>query len=115
MHEYSIVQSLMAHIEAHAREHHAIAVHRVAVRIGELSGVEPDLLRTAYDLIKERTMCAEAPLDITAVPASWACRSCATPVAQGSALRCPECGSPARLVAGDEILLDRIELEVADV
>jgi len=115
MHEYSIVQSLMAHIEAHAREHRAVAVHRVAVRIGELSGVEPDLLRTAYDLIKERTLCAEAPLDITTVQARWACRSCGTPVEQGLALRCPDCGSPARLVAGDEILLDRMELEVADV
>jgi hydrogenase nickel incorporation protein HypA/HybF len=108
MHEYSIVQSLMAHIEAQAREHHAVAVHRVAVRIGELSGVEPELLRTAYDLIKERTLCA-------AVEAKWACRSCGSPVPPGLALRCPECHSPARLVAGDEILLDRIELEVADV
>jgi len=115
MHEYSIVQSLMAHIEAHAREHKAIAVHRVSVRIGELSGVEPELLRTAYDLVKERTLCADAPLDITAVGARWACRSCGSPVEQGLALRCRECGSPARLVEGDEILLDRIELEVADV
>ena len=29
------------------------------------------------------------------------------------ALTCPKCGSPARLLEGDEIVLDRIEMEVA--
>lgn len=115
MHEYSIVQSLMEHIETHARRHGAIAVHRVSVRIGELSGVEPDLLRSAYDLVRERTLCAGAPLEITPVAAVWACRSCATPLPAGAALRCAACGAPGRLVAGGEIMLDRIELEVGDV
>jgi hypothetical protein len=27
-------------------------------------------------------------------------------------LRCRDCGVPARLIGGDEILLDRIEMEV---
>jgi Zn finger protein HypA/HybF involved in hydrogenase expression len=30
-------------------------------------------------------------------------------------LRCPDCAVPARLAAGDEIVLDRIEMEVSDV
>ena len=30
-----------------------------------------------------------------------------------SMLRCAACGTPARLVAGDEILLERIEMEVS--
>jgi hydrogenase nickel incorporation protein HypA/HybF len=115
VHEYSIVQSLMAHIEAHARQHQAVAVRRVTVRIGELSGVEPDLLQTAYDLLKERSLCAEAPLDITTVESRWECRQCGRPVARGLVLRCDACGAPARLVAGDEIVLERIELEVGDV
>jgi hydrogenase nickel incorporation protein HypA/HybF len=115
MHEYSIVQSLMAHVEAHARQHRALSVRRVVVRIGELSGVEPDLLQTAYDLIRERSLCAEAPLDISTVEARWECRQCGRPVARGLVLKCEACGAPARLVAGDEIVLDRIELEVGDV
>ena len=31
---------------------------------------------------------------------------------RGQVLRCSACGSPARLAGGDEIMLDRIELEV---
>jgi hydrogenase nickel incorporation protein HypA/HybF len=115
VHEYSIVQSLMEHVEAQARAHHATAVREVTVRIGELSGVEPELLVTAFELLRERTICDGAPLRVTPVPARWACRRCERPVPPGAALRCAECGVPAHLVEGGEILLDRIELEVADV
>jgi hydrogenase nickel incorporation protein HypA/HybF len=115
MHEYSIVQNLMEHIEAQARRHGARSVHGVSVRIGELSGIEPDLLRTAYDLVRERSICAEAPLTITMVPARWECRACAAEIPAGQPLRCATCGAPARLATGDDILLDRLELEVGDV
>ena len=115
MHEYSVVQNLMEHIEAQALQHGARSVHRVSVRIGELSGIEPDLLRTAYDLMRERSICADAQLVITTVPARWECRACAVAIPAGRALRCATCGAPARLVEGDDILLERLELEVEDV
>lgn len=115
MHEYSIVQALMERIDEQARAHGAVAVSRVTVRIGELSGVEPDLLRTAFDLVRERTICDRAALQIARVPARWACRRCAAAIAAGGPLACGACGAPARLVEGDEILLAQLELEVADV
>jgi Zn finger protein HypA/HybF involved in hydrogenase expression len=31
----------------------------------------------------------------------------------GERLRCPDCGLPAALRAGDEIVLERIEMEVS--
>ena len=51
MHEYSIVQALMAQVDEQARAHGAAAVHRVSLRIGELSGIEPDLLRSAFEMV----------------------------------------------------------------
>jgi Zn finger protein HypA/HybF involved in hydrogenase expression len=36
-------------------------------------------------------------------------------VPAGGPLRCPACGAPARLVSGDDILLERLDLEVPDV
>jgi hydrogenase nickel incorporation protein HypA/HybF len=112
MHEYSIVQALMDRIEAEARARQARAVRRVQVRIGELAGVEIALLRTAYDLCREGTICDTASLDVTTSPAAWTCSRCQTPLAVGSRLTCPSCGSPGRLESGDEILLERLELEV---
>ena len=112
MHEFSIVQALLGRIEEQARAHGATAVRRVSLRIGELSGVEPDLLASAYEVFRDRTACARAELDVERVPACWVCASCGTPVPRGAALVCPACLAPARLAAGDEIVLERIELEV---
>lgn len=112
MHEYSIVQALVERVEAEATARGALSVERVFVRIGELSGVEVELLRTAYLTFRERTLCERAPLEIDAVPAAWACRDCGATVARGTSLTCDACGGPARLRQGDEILLERIEMEV---
>jgi hydrogenase nickel incorporation protein HypA/HybF len=114
VHEYSLIQALVERVEQEAHARGAASVHRLSVRIGEVAGVDVGLFTTAYDTFRERTICAGAELDVEVVPATWACRSCARPIERGQPLRCPECGQPARLVAGDEIMLDRIELEIRD-
>ncbi len=115
MHEYSIVQALLERVEAEAARRGAEFVHRLHVRIGEASGVEVELLRTAYGVFRERTLCENAPLSIALVPARWECPRCLAEIPRGGALRCRDCTVPARLAAGDEIVLDRIEMEVPDV
>jgi hydrogenase nickel insertion protein HypA len=112
MHEYSIVQALVDRVDAEARARKATAVHRLSVRIGELSGVDVDLLTTAYETFRERTICERAELDLQFVPARWECPNCGDLIRRGEVLTCPSCAVPARLVQGDEILLDRIEMEV---
>lgn len=112
MHEYSIVEALLARVDAEARARGATAVHRLTVRIGELSGVEIDLLATAFATFRDRTVCAHADLDVMPVAAVWTCPVCSGQIERGSILRCAACGVPARLSQGDEILLDRIEMEV---
>jgi hydrogenase nickel incorporation protein HypA/HybF len=115
MHEYSIVQSLLDQVESTAAAHGATGVHRLRLRIGEMSGVETALLRTAYETFTDRSICAGAALEIVPVPVRWGCVSCDTDVPRGGALRCGNCGGPARMTAGDEIVLERIEMEVPDV
>ncbi len=115
MHEYSIARALLTRVEQEARARNATAVGRISVRIGELSGVEVELLRTAYLTCRERTICESAALDVEVVAASWRCGFCDAAVPSGGPLRCPACGGAAELRAGDEILLERIVMEVADV
>ena len=57
MHEYSIVQSLVNRVEEEARARGATGVHRVGVRLGELSGVDPESLATAYHTFRVGTIC----------------------------------------------------------
>ena len=113
MHEYSLVESLVSRVEQEARKRGAIAVHRLSVRVGELSGVDPELFRTAYETFREGTICAKVPLAVTRVAASWSCPKCAKAVPRGAVLRCADCDAPARLDdGGDALMLDGIELEV---
>ncbi len=112
MHEYSIVQALFDQIEDTVRAHHARTVRRVRVRIGELAGVEVSLLKTAYDTFRVKTICEDAPLDVDTVAARWTCPGEHGDIDKGRVLICPVCGRPARLAAGDEIVLDQLELEV---
>ena len=112
MHEYSIGQALMDRIDVEAGARGATAVHRVCLKIGEQSGVEPDLLASAFDILKDRTICQDAVLDIERVPARWICSVCGRDIAAGGPLQCWGCGAVARLAGGDEIVLARLELEV---
>jgi hydrogenase nickel incorporation protein HypA/HybF len=112
MHEYSIMLALMERVEEEAASRHAVAVHSVRVRIGELSGVEPELLESAFSIVRVQTICAQATIAITRVPAQWECSRCQAPLTAGGLLQCAVCGAPARLTRGDEILLEQIELEV---
>jgi hydrogenase nickel incorporation protein HypA/HybF len=113
VHEYSIASALLEQVGLQAKRHAATEVLRVQVRVGEASGVEPALLRTAWELVREGTLCGSAVLDLERVPLRWACPVCEAGAAAGEALRCRDCGTPLRLVAGQELLLERIEMEVA--
>jgi hydrogenase nickel incorporation protein HypA/HybF len=103
---------MMARIEAEARERNAVSVRRVHVRVGELSGVDPELLASAYEIFRERTLCEGAELSIERVGAQWECVSCGGERAARGYLRCERCGGALRLVRGDEIILQQIEMEV---
>jgi Zn finger protein HypA/HybF involved in hydrogenase expression len=67
MHEYSIVSALVGRVEDVVAAHPGAIVRRVHVQIGNYAGVEIELLRTAYDTFRERTVCEAAELAIEPV------------------------------------------------
>lgn len=115
MHEYSIIAALVARVGREIEPRPGAVARKLHVRIGGLSGVDPELLRTAFATLRERGCCAAAELEIVQVPAVWLCVRCDLPIAAGAALRCPRCGRPGQLASGDDITLERIEMEVPDV
>ena len=108
MHEYSLIQALLDRVEQESAGRGTVRCIRV--RLGELSGVDPQLLATAYDTFKPATICAHAALELTEVAAVWSCTICGRTIPRGERLQC--CDSPARLMQGDDLVLDQIELEV---
>ncbi len=70
------------------------------------------LFRTAYETFREGTICATAPLEVNEVAVEWRCPDGHPGIVPQLGPRCAVCGRPAVLAAGDEIVLDRLDLEV---
>jgi hydrogenase nickel incorporation protein HypA/HybF len=87
-------------------------VRLVRVRLGDASGVEPELFRTAFDGTRDERGHGDATLEVVAEPEAWRCAECARPIPRGAVLQCPACGAAAQLVGGDALFLDHLELEV---
>ena len=113
MHELSVCQALIGQVEEIARQHRAAAVTTVNVRIGPLSGVEPDLLAQAFPLASAGTVAQSSRLVIEKLPIRVRCETCgAESAAEPNRLVCGSCGDwHTRLVSGDEMLLASVELQ----
>lgn len=113
MHEVGIMESALAAVLERARGQGAHRVHRIALRIGSLSGVEPEALRFAFDVVTRGTPAAGAELAIEAVPALAHCPDCHADFAadSGFIFTCPGCRRLCgELRQGRELELTRIEM-----
>jgi hydrogenase nickel incorporation protein HypA/HybF len=110
MHELSIAQAIVQIAEAHAGRRRVAAVH---VRVGHLRQVVPAALAFAFELTAAGTVAEGAELELEHVPAAVRCRNCGEErTLAGFPLACPACGSAAvDIVAGEELVVDSLELE----
>jgi hydrogenase nickel incorporation protein HypA/HybF len=113
MHEYSIVQSLLDACEENAVKNEATKVTKVVVKIGVMSGVEPELLETAFNTFKEKTICDGCEFIMNIQPVVVKCKDCL----KSSTLKkleytCPECESlNLDVTDGEDMVLMQLELE----
>ncbi len=113
MHEFSIVQSLLSLIESYAKKENAKSVEKVVVLIGPLSGVEPHLLKMAFDTLKEGTVASNAEILMEEVPLKVYCHHCRKEFYKKELnILCPVCNQPSSLVSGDELYLKSMEMEI---
>lgn len=114
MHELSIVASLFEIIEEKAKEQKAKKVISVKVKVGALSGVVSEFLKTAFDVYKKDTIAEEAELKIEEVPLKVKCQQCGAEIIKDDfVFLCEKCASrELETLAGTELLLEKIEMEV---
>jgi hydrogenase nickel incorporation protein HypA/HybF len=112
MHELSVCLALMDQIHKIAREHNAARVERIVLKIGPLAGVEATLLENAFPLAAAGTVAEGAVLVMKASPVVVKCTECgAESSVAPNRLLCARCGDfRTRLVSGDELLLEKLEL-----
>lgn len=113
MHELSVCQGLIRQVERIAEQNQASAVEKIVLKVGALSGVEPDLLEHAFTIAREGTVASAATLEMETGPVRVSCRSCGGggEVAVNR-LVCPDCGDwQVDVSEGEELLLLSLEIE----
>jgi len=113
MHEFSIAVKIVSELESIASENGANRITSVTVTAGEMRQIVPDAMTTAFEAASEGTVAAGSELVLKVVPMSVECRLCSheyTP-ADGCYV-CPSCGgADVRILKGNELLLEAVELE----
>jgi hydrogenase nickel incorporation protein HypA/HybF len=111
MHELAICQALLRQVLEVAEERGTQRIGRIKLRIGPLSGIEPELLKTAFPLVAAGTPGEDANIEIDDIPVRVRCQNCgSTSQALTNRLLCRDCGSwRVKLISGYEMLLVSVE------
>ncbi len=114
MHELSVVASLFEILEEKVKEQKGKRVTSVKLQIGALSGIVPELLRTAFDIYKKDTIAAEAELEIDLVSLKIRCEDCQKVMVKDDFIFiCDHCSSTnMKTLEGTEMILEKMDIEI---
>jgi hydrogenase nickel incorporation protein HypA/HybF len=112
MHELSLMASILETAEQHARDRGADRIHRIGVRIGDLSGVVPEALEFAFETCTIGTIAEGATFEIERVPAVCHCHHCDRDFRPTDWVYvCPDCELPSSDIRqGRDLLVNAIEI-----
>ncbi len=113
MHEYGIVQSLIESCEENARANDATKVTKVTIKVGVMSGVEPQLLSEAFNTFKEDTICDGCEFVMNIQKVKVRCNSCEKEnELEKNEYICPSCESTElSVIDGEDMFLMQLEME----
>ena len=113
MHEVAIMTEALRMAEDAAKSAGAARIVRLKLRLGSLSGVVPESMRFAFDVVSHDTMAAGAVLEIEPVQAVCWCSTCQSEFECADFFNeCPRCHNPSgELRRGREMEIAAVELE----
>ncbi len=116
MHELAICEAMLTQLRDLVAKHGAVGVHAIRIEVGELAGVEPELLKRAFSVARAGSCAAEAALSIDVLPVVIRCLCCDVECsAPPNRLCCAGCGANrVRLVSGEQLLLRQVELRLSE-
>jgi hydrogenase nickel incorporation protein HypA/HybF len=112
MHEVSLMENALEIALEYATRERAQRIHKIALKVGDLAGVEPYALRFAFDVVTQGTIAERAKLTIESCAAVYHCNSCHTEF-QSKVLgyECPNCQSwNLSVVKGKELEIASLEV-----
>jgi hydrogenase nickel incorporation protein HypA/HybF len=116
VHELSIATAILDKVAAAAQRHPGARFTKVGVRIGEISGVDPDSLSFGFECLVKDSQFDPLVLEIELCPRMQRCLDCACEFhAPDSMTACPKCGHPhTTCIGGEELDIAFMEIEEAE-
>jgi hydrogenase nickel incorporation protein HypA/HybF len=113
MHEVAIMSEALRMAEEAAKSAGAGRISKLRLRIGTLSGVVPESMQFAFDVVSAETMAAGAALEIETVQAVCWCATCRAEFECADFFNeCPRCKNPSgEIRRGREMDLAAVELD----
>jgi hydrogenase nickel incorporation protein HypA/HybF len=113
MHELGIASSVLQEARQEARRHPGARLRKVRLRVGEFSGVNPEALSFAFEVLVRDSKLEPLELEIESCVRRQHCPGCEqTFTVADYDLNCPSCGTAdTQFVSGDELELASLEME----
>lgn len=113
VHELGIAESVLDAVRAEVRKRPGVLPTKVGLRIGEMSAIDEDALRFAFDALVRDSDLHSLQLEIERCPLRYECLDCRHGfVVENYDATCPECGQTrVKSVGGDELDLAYLEIE----
>ncbi len=114
MHEASLIQALLEQVEALARREGAREIRRIQLRVGRFSTAVPELLESAFEILRRGTLAERATLEIHREPARVRCPQCGLVYEpEDLPFLCPRCGTwGGTLLQGRDLVIEEVDLEL---
>lgn len=110
MHEVSLMKNLLGVVAGAAGREGGGPVRTIHLRIGELSGVNEDALRFAFDVLSRGTIAEGGTLECEIIPLAARCRACGAEFhPRDLVFLCQSCGdADIEVMTGREMEVDYI-------
>lgn len=113
MHELSLMEGMVADLEAEAANQGFARICRIRLEVGRLSGVEVEALRFAFGPATEGSLAEGADLEILEIAGTGRCQACGAEVEIAARFDpCPTCGDGfVQVSGGTELRIKDLDVE----
>jgi len=113
MHELSIATAMLDQLEDELAKRPGVRIAKVGVKIGELSGVDPDALRFGFEALVKDSHWDPLALEIEYIRRQQKCPRCQHEwTVEHWSTECPNCSEMETLtLAGDELHIAFLEVD----
>jgi len=113
MHERSLVSGLIDQVREESRLRGLGRIYEIELQIGEFSGVEPQLVQTAFAEMAPEFWSDPVQLSIEIIPLTARCQSCQLEFhVPAFRFHCPSCGhGETQVIAGEEMRIINLQAQ----